>query len=65
MEDFQHLSFVPYINLISLDKRMCGYVEQAGAALRLDYAERIFRSVQDMLSRLDSIQPPFNATPSI
>jgi hypothetical protein len=52
MEDYQHLTCLPYIDLMTLDRRMCGYVEQAGAGLRLDHARRVLRSAEDLLCRL-------------
>lgn len=52
MEDYQHLSCLPYIDLMTLDKRMHGYVLQASASLGLNYHQRIFKSAQDALSRL-------------
>jgi hypothetical protein len=53
MEDYQHMTCLPYVDLMSLDRRMCGYVEQAGASLRLDYTNRVFRSTQDVLRRIE------------
>lgn len=52
MEDYQHLTCLPYVDLMTLDKRMHGYVSQALASLGLDYHRRIFKSAQDALSCL-------------
>ena len=52
MEDYQHVLCLPYVNLMTLDKRMHHYVSQAAASMGLDYGERIFRLVQDVLCRL-------------
>jgi hypothetical protein len=52
MEDYQHLTSLPYIDLMTLDRRMCAYVEQAGAGLRLGYGKRVFRSAEALFSRL-------------
>lgn len=52
MEDYQHLTCLPYVELMRLDRRMHGYVSQVSATLGLDYTKRVFRSVQDVLLRL-------------
>ncbi len=52
MEDYHHLTCLPYVDLMTLDKRMHAYVSQASASLGLDYHRRIFKSAQDALSRL-------------
>jgi hypothetical protein len=55
MEDYQHITCLPYVDVMSLDRRMCGYVEQSGASLRLDYTKRVFRSAQDVLRRIERV----------
>ena len=52
MEDHQHLTCLPYVDLMTLDKRMHGYASQAFACWDLDYPLRILKSTQDMLNRL-------------
>lgn len=52
MEDHQHLICLPYVDFMTLDRRMHGYVSQASASMGLDYRSRIFRSVQDLLCHL-------------
>ena len=52
MEDYQHILCLPYVDLMTLDKRMHHYVSQAGAGMGLDYSGRIFSSVPDVLGRL-------------
>lgn len=49
MEDYQHLSYLPYVELMTLDKRMFNYVSQALKTLNLDYSERLFKSVGDAI----------------
>jgi hypothetical protein len=55
MEDYQHLTCLPYVDLMSLDRRMCAYVKQAGASLRLGYTKRVFRLAQDVLRRIEQV----------
>jgi hypothetical protein len=52
LEDFQHISCIPYVDAITLDRRMCGYVLQASIALAASYEKRVFRRVADFLARL-------------
>ena len=52
MEDYQHVLCLPYVDLMTLDRRMHNYVSQAAVGLCLDYGRRIFRSVHEVLCRL-------------
>ena len=52
MEDYQHLTCLPYVDYMTLDRRMHGYVSQASASIKLDYRDRIFKSAEDLLCRL-------------
>lgn len=54
MEDYQHVLCVPYVDLMTLDRRMRNYVSQAAAGMGLGYGSRIFRSVHDLLNRLEA-----------
>jgi hypothetical protein len=52
MEDYQHLTCLPYVDCMTLDRRMHGYISQASGNVSLDYRDRIFRSTQDLLCLL-------------
>jgi hypothetical protein len=52
MEDYQHVLCLPYVDLMTLDRRMRNYVSQAAVGISLDYGRRIFKSVQEILCRL-------------
>lgn len=52
MEDYQYLTCLPYVDLMTLDRRMYGYVSQASASIGVGYGGRIFRSVREVLCRL-------------
>jgi len=52
MEDYQHLTCLPYVDFMTLDRRMHGYVSQASASVSLDHRDRIFKSIQNLLCRL-------------
>lgn len=51
LEDFQHVSCIPYVDAITLDRRMRSYVSQAARGLRVPYDERV-AEVTDLLKRL-------------
>lgn len=50
--DFSHVSCIPYVDLITLDKRMRGYVEQAAKSLNLSYADRLCVDYNNLLNVL-------------
>ena len=52
LEDFQHVSCIPYVDAITLDRRMRGYVSQAAKGLCVPYDERVASEVTDLLERL-------------
>jgi hypothetical protein len=52
MEDYQHLICLPYVDFMTLDRRMHSYVSQASASLGLGYRDRVFKSTQDLLGQL-------------
>lgn len=52
MEDYQHLTCLPYIDLMTLDRRMHAYVCQASDGFQLNYRDRLFKSAKDLLSGL-------------
>lgn len=52
MEDLMHLSCLPYVDFMTVDRRMHGYVTQASKGLCLPFQNKISKSAQDILSRL-------------
>jgi len=52
MEDYQHLTCLPYVDVMTLDRRMHGYVLQASSSMELNYQHRIFKTIQELLCRL-------------
>jgi hypothetical protein len=51
--DFGHADCVPYVDHITLDRRMSSYAIQASKGLQLGYENRIFRHVDELLSELN------------
>lgn len=52
MEDYQHLTCLPYVDFMTLDRRMHGYVSQVSASVGLNYQAHVFKSAQDLFNRL-------------
>ncbi len=50
--DFSHISCLPYVDLITLDRRMRGYVNQASQSIGVNYTEKVCKDYSDMLDRL-------------
>lgn len=54
LEDYQHLSLLPYIDFMTLDKRMHAYTSQVLRRLNLNYGRRIFTSSEELIQNLTS-----------
>ena len=52
MEDFCHIKCLPYVDFLTLDKRMRGYVSQACKVLRINYAEKVCKNWHPSFSSL-------------
>ena len=52
LEDFQHIGCLPYVDVLTTDRRMNGYVSQASAAISIDYSAKCFYSPKEILDIL-------------
>ena len=52
MEDFCHLECLPYVDFMTLDNRMRGYVSQACKAIQTNYAEKLFKNSKEIVDNL-------------
>ncbi len=52
MEDYVHLCCLPYVDLMTLDRRMHNYVSQASKSLELPYDFKAAKTAQEILERL-------------
>lgn len=50
ISDFGHTECVPYVDLITFDRRMFSYVKQASKDIGLGYESRIFRNVEELMA---------------
>lgn len=54
LEDFQHIGYLPYVDLMTLDRRMHSYVCQASKDISVDYNKKIFRNTTEVLNKIGS-----------
>jgi len=52
MEDYQHLICLPYVDLITLDRRMQHYVSQSAARIGMQCSCRILKSAKEVLNQI-------------
>lgn len=52
MEDFCHLECLPYVDFMTLDNRMRGYVSQACQATQINYVEKLFKDSAEIVDNL-------------
>jgi hypothetical protein len=50
--DLTHVGCLPYIDAMTLDRRMRGYVAQADRALGTQYSKKVFADLQELQSQL-------------
>ena len=50
--DFSHVDYLPYVDMITLDRRMTTYTRQAWSALGVDYGSSLYNTAEDILSKL-------------
>lgn len=49
LEDFSHIQFLPYVDIMTVDRRMYGYISQAAKSLSSDYDTKIRKSMKEFL----------------
>jgi len=54
IEDFHHLDCAPYVDMITMDRRMHGYLMQVGVSIGVDYGSKAFRETTDVLKKIHS-----------
>lgn len=50
--DFAHISCVPYVDAITLDNRMRGYVAQVDQSIGTNYSQKAYRNVEEIQALL-------------
>jgi hypothetical protein len=54
MEDFCHIECLPYVDFMTLDNRMRGYVTQACQAIQINYSERLCKNSTEVIECLEN-----------
>ena len=52
LEDFQNISALPYVDIMTLDRRMHGYICQVSKRLSIDYDRKIFKNIKEFLENI-------------
>lgn len=53
LEDFQNIGSLPYVDIMTLDRRMHGYVCQVSKSLSVEYERKIFKNTKEVLSNIN------------
>lgn len=52
LEDFLHIGCLPYVDVMTVDRRMHGYISQVSTSIGVDYESKSFRRLEEILLRL-------------
>ena len=52
--DFAHVDCIPYVDAITLDRRMRGYVEQADHSMGTAYSQKLFPDVNGVQTSIQN-----------
>lgn len=55
LEDLLHIGCLPYVDLMTLDRRMFTYVTQAAKHTSVEYNKKIFRSTKELLNKMGDL----------
>jgi len=53
--DFTHVDCIPYVDAITLDRRMLGYVKQADCSMGTQYSEKLFSNLNGIRTSIDKV----------
>lgn len=54
--DFAHVDNVPYVDAITLDRRMRGYVQQVDRSIVTDYSQKVFNDINDIQASIQNTE---------
>ena len=49
LEDFHNIECLPYVDIMTVDRRMHGYVCQVASSIKVEYDKKIFKSAKDFI----------------
>ncbi|MBU1343945.1 MAG: hypothetical protein KKE44_15285 [Proteobacteria bacterium] len=52
LEDFHNIGCLPYVDIMTLDRRMHGYVCQVSNSLNVNYDQKIFRNTNEFMKQM-------------
>lgn len=52
LEDFANIAALPYVDFMTLDRRMYGYVSQVSKDNSIEYNKKIFRNTEEILNKM-------------
>lgn len=55
LEDFANIAALPYVDIMTLDRRMHGYVCQVSKDISIEYNKKIFRNTEEVLNNIGRI----------
>lgn len=55
LEDFHNIGCLPYVDLMTVDRRMYGYICQVAASIGIEYDKKIFRSSEEIIDIINTI----------
>lgn len=53
LEDFHHIECLPYVDVMTVDRRMHGYISQVSASIGISYESKSFRNSEEILDKID------------
>ncbi len=55
LEDFSNIAALPYVDIMTLDRRMHGYVCQVSKNISAEYHKKIFKNTKELINKIGSI----------
>lgn len=52
LEDFANIAALPYVDFMTLDRRMHGYICQVSKDLSIEYNKKVFRNTEEVLNNI-------------
>lgn len=47
--DIHNINCLPYVDAMTVDRRMHGYISQVGTDLKMDFSKKVFRNIMELL----------------
>ena len=50
LEDFHNIGCLPYVDIMTVDRRMYGYARQVSSSITVEYDKKLFKKVKDFMN---------------